>query len=476
MPTSTARRESIGPVHRTLIFASLAAAVGSTPYAARGADPSPPSPVLLTYHWAVTGPQEPHADISGLPIRRDTVVLYEHQYGLYPRFYMGAAEHGGIPQNTNMPAHLAKLRSDLDYYIPDPNWSGYAVIDYEQWMFIWETHFVPVETYNASIAWTRQRNPGLTGAALEARAKADFEAAAQNFLLTTLRESKRLRPNAKWGFYMAPWYDLRNHDARLRPFYDEMTAFFPHAYCDYFGIAGGTPTAGQRLASAYDSELRDKINYARQIAGDRPVLAFGRLRYYEENRQYGLQSLNALDLSAMLRQPYRHGADGLVFWDYISRPADGQQFAALAGRLRTEVPAALAAMPAMPRYTAPGGAPSGDGAAGPATPPPSAPPPAPSQPQRPVVALPPGTLSNNATTTFTRSTPSGNTSSNSNAAPAGAASSASSAQPKAPATGVPSSGAAPAATQPARSGSAPAPAPPPAPQPAKTQTFTKTKP
>ncbi len=368
---------------------------------ARVDPPAPTQPQQefnYTYHWAVTGRYEPSVDLSGVPIQRDVVVLYEHQFGLYPRFYGGRAEHGGIPQNTDMTAHLNKVRADIEYFIPDPNWSGYAIIDYEQWTFIWERFYVPVETYQASLAWTRQRHPTLVGPALEAQAKIDFETAAQRFLLETIRLCKQLRPNAKWGKYMAPFIGLQPHEARMRPLYDEMTAFFPHGYCDFYSIPSGTPGPGQKLASEFEAYLRGNIEYARHVAGDRPVVPFAWLRYADVNRLYGFQTINPVDLEMVLRVPYEAGADGVLFWDYIPREADRDQYNQIANVLRVEMPAMLNRLRPAPVTPPSPGTPQPPQ---PATPP-GDPPPAPVAGGSPPVVEPPPP-DEGAPQTFTRS-------------------------------------------------------------------------
>ena len=41
--------------------------------------------------------------------------------------------NGGVPQRANLTAHAAKIRSDIEIAIPDPEWDGLAFIDYESW-------------------------------------------------------------------------------------------------------------------------------------------------------------------------------------------------------------------------------------------------------------------------------------------------------------------------------------------------------
>src|SRR5690606_7479092 len=131
-------------------IALLAAlAVLTSPAAAAGVAP-PESADNFTVHWTVT--TDPvylrrnkddlaaNIDFAGAPIVRDATVLYQHRIGLYPK----GGPHIPLLDPTYMDRHKAKLAADLDKLIPDKNYSGLAVIDYEAWHLIWEwTQNVP---------------------------------------------------------------------------------------------------------------------------------------------------------------------------------------------------------------------------------------------------------------------------------------------------------------------------------------------
>ena len=40
-------------------------------------------------------------------------------------------------------AHLAELRATLPSWLPDPDWSGNAVLDFEAWSTVWELNDHP---------------------------------------------------------------------------------------------------------------------------------------------------------------------------------------------------------------------------------------------------------------------------------------------------------------------------------------------
>ncbi|VDK85284.1 unnamed protein product [Cylicostephanus goldi] len=41
--------------------------------------------------------------------------------------------NGGLPQKCDLRTHLKKAREDIEKRIPDENFSGLAIIDFERW-------------------------------------------------------------------------------------------------------------------------------------------------------------------------------------------------------------------------------------------------------------------------------------------------------------------------------------------------------
>ena len=134
------------------------------------------------------------------------------QMGLFPSLKAGVPVNGGVPQAANLSAHLAELRATVVHFVPDPDWDGLAVFDFEEWTNIWELmvdggtpggwHSIAYQNY--SIELERRAHPRWSEGALVAAAKANFETAATEFLVETLRTCSALRPKAKWGFYGYP--------------------------------------------------------------------------------------------------------------------------------------------------------------------------------------------------------------------------------------------------------------------------------
>eukprot|EP01048_Picozoa_sp_COSAG05_P003451 COSAG05_NODE_158_length_15673_cov_23.898946_11_plen_273_part_01 len=166
--------------------------------------------------------------------------------GLFPQIQNFVPINGGVPQAANLSAHLEKLRATVVQWIPDPEWDGLAVFDFEEWTNIWELmvslspagggwHSIVYQNY--SIELERKAHPGWNESQLVTAAKSNFETAATEFLVQTLRTCRALRPRAKWGFYGYPIegeYDVGNKSSpmvqyaeRQLPIFAESGALYP---------------------------------------------------------------------------------------------------------------------------------------------------------------------------------------------------------------------------------------------------------
>lgn len=288
-----------------------------TPTPAPAASPFP-------YYWFVSGRFANTLPVGEYPmLRPDVVCIYEHRLGLFPRIVNGRNENGGIPQRTNLAAHLEKAKRDIEAAIPDANFSGLAVIDYEAWTPIWSR---TGEVYRAaSREYTRQRNPTLSGDALEQKAKQEFYDAGTAVMVETIRLGKRLRPNAKWGFYGYPdqW---RPQDMLEIPWmWEECGAAYPAMYNLKYGVKTGEAGVGQIKHADFENDLKVMIDTSHSLTGNKPVYGFIWMRYHEVNRTYGLQMLNPDDLEQIMNAPRALGAQGVIVWDHIDEPAYAQE-------------------------------------------------------------------------------------------------------------------------------------------------------
>ncbi len=94
---------------------------------------------------------------------------------------------------------------DIMSRIPDPNYNGLAVIDWEPWRPLWERNWNAKKIYKIkSVELVRRRHPDWSMTDLVLEAKEEFEAAAKAMFVETIKLGKKLRPRALWGFYGFP--------------------------------------------------------------------------------------------------------------------------------------------------------------------------------------------------------------------------------------------------------------------------------
>lgn len=119
---------------------------------------------------------------------------------------MSVKANGGVPQAGDIELHkaaVAKLVADM---IPDPNFSGYGIFDWEDWRALYAENDDGLSFTNYySTLLVRKAHPDWTNATqIEAEAERQYNAGAQLFFLETLKTAKQLRPQGKFGFYEYP--------------------------------------------------------------------------------------------------------------------------------------------------------------------------------------------------------------------------------------------------------------------------------
>jgi len=71
--------------------------------------------------------------------------------------------NGGLPQNADLHAHLEKARADILAAIPDPDFAGPVVIDYERWRPEWSLNWAARRIYQVeSTRDAFDRFPGIS--------------------------------------------------------------------------------------------------------------------------------------------------------------------------------------------------------------------------------------------------------------------------------------------------------------------------
>uniref|UniRef100_A0A8D1N5F7 Hyaluronidase n=1 Tax=Sus scrofa TaxID=9823 RepID=A0A8D1N5F7_PIG len=139
-------------------------------------------------------------------------IFYSSQLGTYP-YYTSAGEpvFGGLPQNASLDVHLNRTFKDILAAMPESNFSGLAVIDWEAWRPRWAFNWDAKDIYRQrSRALVQKQHPDWPAPWVEAAAQDQFQEAAQTWMAGTLKLGQTLRPHGLWGFYGFP--DCYNYD------------------------------------------------------------------------------------------------------------------------------------------------------------------------------------------------------------------------------------------------------------------------
>lgn len=260
----------------------------------------------------------------------------------------GSYANGGLPQLCNLTAHMEKLTADLEQLIPDPGFSGYCLLDFEQLRADWNS---TQDIYRqASIV---QANGDVTVA------QHQYESAARALFLATIATTRTVRKGCRVGWYGYPKNSLphtstpawRRYCASSpsRCFFDRGGDGLDSGYIGpgglaqraindglswlfaaldivtpavYLGIPGLASTTG---TSAYVSST---VMEAVRVASPNKIPVFPATWYCYDNywqvpAPVDRQLLSPKDLAVELAGPLRAGASGLLLWGNIDPRDNG---------------------------------------------------------------------------------------------------------------------------------------------------------
>ncbi|CAJ0605713.1 unnamed protein product [Cylicocyclus nassatus] len=217
------------------------------------------------------------------------VIFYEDTFGLYPYYENYSMDHpvnGGLPQKCDLKAHLKKAKEDIKTNIPDENFSGLAIIDFERWRPLFsENDYMKKRVFqNESI---RMHSGTLNGTNISDDDYRDYYSKAEVEF---------------------------NHHAKMAFIFQASQALFPSVY---LGSSTKTqkPLQRFRYVQAVLRETRRISKRHKQL----PIYAYTKFEY----DQIGVTSdfYDVHDLCAGIAQPIFLGVDGLILWSSSSHMA-----------------------------------------------------------------------------------------------------------------------------------------------------------
>lgn len=257
-------------------------------------------------------------------VRQNLTIFYKDRLGLYPFFKPDeTAVNGGLPQVASLTQHLEKMPEGVQKYIREPEATGLAVIDWEEWRPLWIRNWENKDVYRKhSRELVRQKNPTWPPEQVAKVAQQEFEISARMFMLETLRYAKNLRPNQLWGFYLFP--DCYNHDykrtlenytgrcpdvevarnERLKWLWTESTALFPSIYL----------ASVLRSSNSGRQFVRNRVKEGMRLASSGDGLARPVFVYTQPTYINSLEQLTETDLVSTIGESVALGAAGIIMW------------------------------------------------------------------------------------------------------------------------------------------------------------------
>ncbi|NXK57176.1 HYAL2 protein, partial [Chauna torquata] len=258
-------------------------------------------------------------------VDQNLTIFYKERLGLYP-YYTGqrVAVNGGVPQQSSLAEHLARLPEGIGKYIRSPAKEGLAVIDWEEWRPIWVRNWKPKDVYQeVSRQLVGRRQPQRSLEEVNKQAIFEFESAARQFMVSTLRSAKSSRPKQLWGFYLFP--DCYNHDYsknkesytgqcpdvektrndQLAWLWKESLALYPSIYLD--PLLASTANSRKFVRARVMEAMR--ISQQHHDGYSLPVFVYARPTYIRK-----MDVLSQPDLVSTIGESAALGAAGVIFW------------------------------------------------------------------------------------------------------------------------------------------------------------------
>ncbi|VDD95569.1 unnamed protein product [Enterobius vermicularis] len=234
------------------------------------------------------------------------VTLYSHKFGAYPYYDSNQIPHfGGLPQKANLSLHLTLAEKDFIRAIPSESFDGLAIIDYEEWRPVFSMNWGSKRIYqDKSIEYVYNRTGKISKRMAIALATAEFEKYALTFMSETIQLGKRLRPNAKWGFYGFPYCNA-NVGMKTELEY----VLFPSIY--FYKYSDDDPDYNNRQAFAMLNETQRIATY---FEPKKQIFAFTKFEYDSYSLEETFYTEVKFNCSFLFITPADLGIDGIIFW------------------------------------------------------------------------------------------------------------------------------------------------------------------
>lgn len=310
-------------LHRITRFLALAAAcTAPVAYGQLG--------TVYEGHLAIQSRNAGGLNVRGLPISNDVL---GGELGLHPV----DGPHVIARDPGFYAAHATKVTADLNESIPDKNFTGIILLDYEHWWPNWEW------SSRVTPAWTnyiRTQRPDLLAGHMaqeeEGIIRNAYLAEVRKYYEFTINLCRTLRPKARVTVYGLPLgsYWIFNggtqsgvnlaryreiHQVDLKWYFDLIDVVCPTIYQSY--PVKTPPGPGQFEPTGPTNHVMGIVAEAVAAARGKPVMPFMQFRYHPSSAVGG-QLMTQESLDICIRAPKLAGATGIVIWDFFYQESE----------------------------------------------------------------------------------------------------------------------------------------------------------
>uniref|UniRef100_UPI00193A84AE hyaluronidase-2-like n=1 Tax=Styela clava TaxID=7725 RepID=UPI00193A84AE len=251
------------------------------------------------------------------------VIFYQNNLSKFPYFdrKTGQAVNGGLPQAANLKSILTDFEITVNKLIPDKDFQGLAILDWELWRALFSRMGDPLmKIYQQkSIESIKHEHPDWNEAQQLRWATLEYNLATERILKPILVLGEILRPHALWGYYLYPdcrYYNMTKKDmicsnlemkknTEIQWLFDESTALYPSVYLPEF--YEDKDFVKNYVANRIREAMR--VDDARFSNVSAPVFSYHMLSYKKTIKFLDSQDLlDSIGIAAVL------GESGVVFW------------------------------------------------------------------------------------------------------------------------------------------------------------------
>jgi hypothetical protein len=250
--------------------------------------------------------------------------------------------NGGTPVRGSISQHGALIEAGLAVNSTSPDFDGYFVLDWEQWMPQWENAGHTPVLRDLALTQIATDYPSLNQQEVETLTQQLWEERGLAYFLETVRALRRARPKAKitwyelinrvyWDSYSSPnGNELRRINNELLPVFRELDLLVISLYQFYSSAQDGSgwplpfpspyipPPNGVTYFEHNRRYVADNVGEARRLAmlaGGKKVMAYAWPRYHDSASPADRYRLNRKgEIFLQLLYPLLLGADLVTLW------------------------------------------------------------------------------------------------------------------------------------------------------------------